>query len=588
MNGRVFDGRLAGEIAPDDRARRERLKATARALVAAVRDGLVRDGIVRLHGFGTFRLKPVAARTGRHPRTGEPIDIPAGWRVMFRPAKALRERVEPERGASLPIGERPVTRGHDTSGAIAAAREAADRLPGEDASAGVAGVERSRAAAAAIPESKVSVRGPVPPTKEELEADSRVTRSSAALMRAPVANEPASTAGPAAAEESVAATEEGVAATEPGRSRYRTAPVLLLLLLLLAIGLAWLFWPAGPPQAPLATGPEPNGTTTSVRTDDGAAGATGGTDTVAAEDGTTAVADGAEADAGAGDPDNASVRGDDTAAADSTPTAADDTEAPTADAGTTSDDGALTVLSEAAGRETAEGATATGDAAPAASADESASAAGRAGTTPTDVTGAGSGETAAATTTGGSGTVATSSTDGAAGADGGQAVDSGTLATSAGGTDTADTGTGTDTGTAVADPYFDGRDHTVRAGDTLWGLADRHYVNPFYWPHIWNHNGAIADPDRLEVRQGIWLPTLEGEPRALTAADRRSIAEGYLRLYRLFRSRGNANPEYALVGVRYFDVSVLPARLRDTSAGRPSDTLAAAFQAQLEAEFPLD
>ena len=105
MNGRVFDGQIARAIAPDDRAREERLKATARALVTAVRDGLVRDGAVRLHGFGTFRLRPVAARRGRHPRTGEPIDIPAGWRVMFRPAKALRERIEPDQAPALPIGE---------------------------------------------------------------------------------------------------------------------------------------------------------------------------------------------------------------------------------------------------------------------------------------------------------------------------------------------------------------------------------------------------------------------------------------------------------------------------------------------------
>jgi LysM repeat protein len=136
-------------------------------------------------------------------------------------------------------------------------------------------------------------------------------------------------------------------------------------------------------------------------------------------------------------------------------------------------------------------------------------------------------------------------------------------------------------------PWFSGHNYSVQRGDTLWGLSDDHYVNPYYWPHIWNHNQAVSDPDRIEIDQQLWLPTLQGEPRSLTAADRRSIAEGYLRLYRLWTETGAANPQYALVGVRYFDPEVMPPELRnDPSAGRPDDTLAAAFEAHLQAAFP--
>ena len=131
-----------------------------------------------------------------------------------------------------------------------------------------------------------------------------------------------------------------------------------------------------------------------------------------------------------------------------------------------------------------------------------------------------------------------------------------------------DTGEGTGaTGWAVDRPYFAGRDYSVAPGDTLWDLAGRHYVVPYYWPHIWNRNRALPDPDRIRVDQVLRLPTLQGPPGALTAADRRSIAEGYLRLYDHFRSRGEPNPEYALVGARYYDPSVLPPRLRATATG---------------------
>ncbi|MDZ7747844.1 MAG: HU family DNA-binding protein [Halofilum sp. (in: g-proteobacteria)] len=105
MNERIHEGRLAEEIAQGDRARRERLKAMARALVAVIREGLVRDGLVRIHGFGTFRLRRSAPRAGRNPQTGERITIPARNRVLFRPAKALRERIDPERPRALPVGE---------------------------------------------------------------------------------------------------------------------------------------------------------------------------------------------------------------------------------------------------------------------------------------------------------------------------------------------------------------------------------------------------------------------------------------------------------------------------------------------------
>ncbi len=52
---------------------------------------LRRRRTVRVTGFGTFVPRRRAARIGRDPRTGEPIRIPAGTSVAFRPGKPLRE-----------------------------------------------------------------------------------------------------------------------------------------------------------------------------------------------------------------------------------------------------------------------------------------------------------------------------------------------------------------------------------------------------------------------------------------------------------------------------------------------------------------
>ncbi len=52
---------------------------------------LRRRRTVRITGFGTFVPRRREARIGRDPRTGEPIRIPAGTSIRFRPGKPLRE-----------------------------------------------------------------------------------------------------------------------------------------------------------------------------------------------------------------------------------------------------------------------------------------------------------------------------------------------------------------------------------------------------------------------------------------------------------------------------------------------------------------
>lgn len=48
---------------------------------------------VSLLGFGTFAVKPRAARVGRNPKTGEPIQIEAANVPVFKAGKALKDAV---------------------------------------------------------------------------------------------------------------------------------------------------------------------------------------------------------------------------------------------------------------------------------------------------------------------------------------------------------------------------------------------------------------------------------------------------------------------------------------------------------------
>ena len=54
----------------------------------------VAKGEVRVDGFGTFKLATRAARTAKNPRTGEVVKVPAKKAVTFKPAAALKAKIE--------------------------------------------------------------------------------------------------------------------------------------------------------------------------------------------------------------------------------------------------------------------------------------------------------------------------------------------------------------------------------------------------------------------------------------------------------------------------------------------------------------
>ena len=48
---------------------------------------------VQIMGFGGFEVKERAAHIGRHPTTGEPMEIPASKTPSFKAGKTLRDSV---------------------------------------------------------------------------------------------------------------------------------------------------------------------------------------------------------------------------------------------------------------------------------------------------------------------------------------------------------------------------------------------------------------------------------------------------------------------------------------------------------------
>ncbi|WP_237068260.1 HU family DNA-binding protein [Microbulbifer guangxiensis] len=63
------------------------------AMVDSITEALKKGDQVALVGFGTFAVKERAARTGRNPRTGDPIEIAAAKIPNFKAGKALKDAV---------------------------------------------------------------------------------------------------------------------------------------------------------------------------------------------------------------------------------------------------------------------------------------------------------------------------------------------------------------------------------------------------------------------------------------------------------------------------------------------------------------
>jgi DNA-binding protein HU-beta len=63
------------------------------AMIASVTEGLTGGDRIALVGFGSWTVEQRSARTGRNPRTGDEIQIPAKKVVKFKPGAGLSDAV---------------------------------------------------------------------------------------------------------------------------------------------------------------------------------------------------------------------------------------------------------------------------------------------------------------------------------------------------------------------------------------------------------------------------------------------------------------------------------------------------------------
>ena len=84
---------LIGAVAETSGLSRSDATKAVESVFDAVTGALKKGDEVRLVGFGTFSVAKRKASTGRNPRTGAPMKIPASSQPKFKAGKGLKDAV---------------------------------------------------------------------------------------------------------------------------------------------------------------------------------------------------------------------------------------------------------------------------------------------------------------------------------------------------------------------------------------------------------------------------------------------------------------------------------------------------------------
>lgn len=91
---------LIEEVCHTGHLTRKESEAVIETVFESIVDSLRAGDKIEIRGFGSFRTRQRAARTGRNPKTGEPVAVPARRVPFFKPSKELKDGINAAVGAA--------------------------------------------------------------------------------------------------------------------------------------------------------------------------------------------------------------------------------------------------------------------------------------------------------------------------------------------------------------------------------------------------------------------------------------------------------------------------------------------------------
>ncbi len=100
---------LIEEVARAADVSRKESETVVETILGGIVDSLRRGDKIEIRGFGSFRTRQRRARTGRNPKTGARVDVPAKTIPFFKPSKELKDMVNgsPEKPEAVPSPAAP-------------------------------------------------------------------------------------------------------------------------------------------------------------------------------------------------------------------------------------------------------------------------------------------------------------------------------------------------------------------------------------------------------------------------------------------------------------------------------------------------
>jgi integration host factor subunit beta len=84
---------LVDEVGRQAALTRKHSEVIVDAVFSSIIEALQRGDKIELRGFGSFRVRRRSSRTGRNPKTGQGVLVPAKSVPSFKPGKELRELI---------------------------------------------------------------------------------------------------------------------------------------------------------------------------------------------------------------------------------------------------------------------------------------------------------------------------------------------------------------------------------------------------------------------------------------------------------------------------------------------------------------
>src|SRR5580704_13105721 len=84
---------LVEEVTRATELPRKESEAVVETIFDAIIGALQTDDKIEIRGFGSFRTRQRRGRTGRNPKTGAKVDVPAKKIPFFKPSKELKDHV---------------------------------------------------------------------------------------------------------------------------------------------------------------------------------------------------------------------------------------------------------------------------------------------------------------------------------------------------------------------------------------------------------------------------------------------------------------------------------------------------------------